>query len=77
MATSPDKPDATALPREQATLAGGCFWCLEGVFELVRGVDRVVSGYAGGHVAEPAMSKSAPAPPAMPRPCKSPSTRPR
>ena len=33
---------------ETATLAGGCFWCLEAVFEQVRGVERVVSGFAGG-----------------------------
>jgi len=33
-----------------ATLAGGCFWCLEAVFEQVRGVERVVSGYIGGDV---------------------------
>ena len=36
-----------------ATLAGGCFWCLEAVFEQVHGVDTVVSGYSGGHVAHP------------------------
>jgi peptide-methionine (S)-S-oxide reductase len=40
-------------PRETATLAGGCFWCLEAVFEQLIGVDRVVSGYTGGHVANP------------------------
>jgi peptide-methionine (S)-S-oxide reductase len=39
--------------REQATLAGGCFWCLEAVFEELRGVERVVSGYAGGAVEHP------------------------
>jgi peptide-methionine (S)-S-oxide reductase len=39
--------------RETATLGGGCFWCLEGVFENLRGVERVVSGYSGGHVADP------------------------
>jgi peptide-methionine (S)-S-oxide reductase len=33
---------------EQATLGGGCFWCLEAVFEQVRGVSQVVSGYSGG-----------------------------
>ena len=36
-----------------ATLAGGCFWCLEAVFEQVHGVDKVVSGYSGGDVAHP------------------------
>lgn len=36
-----------------ATLGGGCFWCLEAVFERVRGVVRVTSGYAGGHAPHP------------------------
>ena len=36
-----------------ATLAGGCFWCLEAVFLRLRGVHRVESGYAGGHVENP------------------------
>lgn len=35
---------------EIATLAGGCFWCLEAVYEQLRGVQKVESGYAGGHV---------------------------
>lgn len=38
---------------EVATLAGGCFWCVEAVFRELRGVVRVVPGYAGGHVADP------------------------
>jgi peptide-methionine (S)-S-oxide reductase len=38
---------------ETATLAGGCFWCLEAVFLRVRGVHRAESGYAGGHVENP------------------------
>ena len=38
---------------EQATFAGGCFWCLEAVFERLRGVERVQSGYSGGHVPTP------------------------
>ena len=36
-----------------ATLAGGCFWCLEAVFSLVPGITNVVSGYCGGHVPTP------------------------
>lgn len=38
---------------ETATLAGGCFWCLEAVFDRIKGVERVDSGYAGGHVPNP------------------------
>jgi peptide-methionine (S)-S-oxide reductase len=39
--------------RETATLAGGCFWCIEAVFERLEGVERVVSGYTGGRVPNP------------------------
>ncbi len=38
---------------ETATLAGGCFWCLEAVFLELRGVESVASGYAGGHAPNP------------------------
>ncbi|GAB4125734.1 MAG: peptide-methionine (S)-S-oxide reductase MsrA [Roseiflexaceae bacterium] len=38
---------------EKATLAGGCFWCLEAVFDELRGVSDVVSGYMGGHIQNP------------------------
>ncbi|HXG63608.1 MAG TPA: peptide-methionine (S)-S-oxide reductase MsrA [Blastocatellia bacterium] len=39
--------------KEIATLAGGCFWCLEAVFRDLRGVEKVVSGYSGGSVPDP------------------------
>ncbi len=38
---------------QTATLAGGCFWCLEAVFDEVKGIQGVESGYAGGHVDNP------------------------
>lgn len=41
------------MSTEVATLGGGCFWCLEAVYLELRGVERVKSGYAGGHVPNP------------------------
>ena len=41
------------MTAEIATLGGGCFWCLEAVFEMVEGVRSVKSGYAGGHTPNP------------------------
>jgi len=38
---------------EKATLAGGCFWCLEAVFVQLNGVQTVKSGYSGGHLLDP------------------------
>ena len=42
---------------ETTFLAGGCFWCLEAVFQRVRGVSRVQSGYMGGELAQPSYEK--------------------
>lgn len=47
-----DMNDA-ADPKDCITLAGGCFWCLEAVFERVQGVLSVESGYSNGHVERP------------------------
>ncbi len=40
-----------------ATFAGGCFWCIESTFEKLEGVSRAVSGYSGGHTANPTYRK--------------------
>ncbi len=39
---------------EKAILAGGCFWCTEAVFQRVKGVEKVRSGFCGGHIKNPA-----------------------
>ncbi len=45
--------DAAQTERETATLGGGCFWCVEAVFDKVKGVSSVVSGYSGGSTGDP------------------------
>ncbi|OTG94294.1 peptide-methionine (S)-S-oxide reductase MsrA [Acinetobacter sp. ANC 3832] len=38
---------------QQALFGGGCFWCVEAIFLQIKGVQRVISGYAGGHTLNP------------------------
>ncbi|HEY2396234.1 MAG TPA: peptide-methionine (S)-S-oxide reductase MsrA [Rudaea sp.] len=45
--------DATNASTESLTLGGGCFWCIEAVFDELKGVSSVESGYAGGHLPNP------------------------
>jgi peptide-methionine (S)-S-oxide reductase len=53
MPSRPIAPDAVPPGKEVATLGGGCFWCLEAVYDDLKGVESVESGYMGGHVSEP------------------------
>ena len=50
-------PSPAAARSETAVLAGGCFWGMEWVFEHVKGVDSVISGYAGGSAADATYNK--------------------
>ena len=43
----------TSQQKERATIGGGCFWCIESVFDKLTGVEDVASGYAGGHKPNP------------------------
>src|SRR3989304_9203163 len=52
MISHPESDKAAVL--EKATFAGGCFWCMEPPFEKLEGVSEVISGYTGGHKANPA-----------------------
>jgi len=49
--------DATPRGREVATLGGGCFWCTEAVFDDLKGVESVESGYSGGATANPSYAQ--------------------
>jgi peptide-methionine (S)-S-oxide reductase len=56
MASVPDQPSASDShggKLEQATFGMGCFWCSEAVFDRLKGVEKVTSGYSGGHVKKP------------------------
>ena len=45
------------IKTEKATLGGGCFWCIEAVFQKLKGVQSVVSGYAGGKIPNPSYER--------------------
>ena len=52
MTVEENKPNGSSRT-EDATLGGGCFWCLEAVYEELKGVEKVESGYSGGMVPNP------------------------
>jgi peptide-methionine (S)-S-oxide reductase len=47
------KADTAEKQLETATFGGGCFWCVEAIYERVKGVEEATSGYSGGHVKNP------------------------
>jgi peptide methionine sulfoxide reductase msrA/msrB len=53
------EPDAVVIgstnvaERDTITLGGGCFWCIEAIYKSLKGVEKVTSGYSGGHVSNP------------------------
>jgi peptide-methionine (S)-S-oxide reductase len=53
----PDPEDFMGKELEVATLAGGCFWCLEAVYDDLKGVESVESGYSGGSVPHPSYER--------------------
>jgi peptide-methionine (S)-S-oxide reductase len=48
-----DSQQASSKERDVATLGGGCFWCTEAIFDQLKGVEKVESGYSGGKVPNP------------------------
>jgi len=53
-----DKSDQDLSTYSKAYFASGCFWCVEAVYESVRGVAESISGYSGGHTANPTYQSS-------------------
>ena len=53
-AQSQEPMNAETKQFDTITLAAGCFWCIEAVFESIPGVEKAVSGYSGGHIKNPA-----------------------
>jgi peptide-methionine (S)-S-oxide reductase len=52
-AESPQTKTGSKEPKEKITFGGGCFWCIEAVFQRIKGVEGVASGYAGGSIPNP------------------------
>jgi len=55
--TMDEEETVTSQNTEQATFGAGCFWCVEAIFEELKGVNKVEAGYAGGHVKNPSYKK--------------------